>query len=243
MIGKIRAVFFIFSIYFYMALLGTIAAPFAIFSRNATYFIMKLYCSGVFVMARLIVGIRVEVRGTPPSGGEIVVSKHQSFLDIMMIFKSVPRAKFIMKREILYTPIIGLYAKRIGSAPVQRGAKGKAIKQMMDAIEKDQHDPGQLIIFPQGTRVPPGGHLPYKIGAGVLYNGLEKPCIPAATNVGVFWPKKFLNIKPGLAVLEYLPEIPAGKPIKAFMTEIEDTIETASDALMAESGFTKDSKS
>lgn len=237
MIRMFRAILFIFLIYLWMAVLGILGAPFAIYSRDNTYRIMKLYCSGVFLIARLIVGIRVEIRGTPPTGGQIVVSKHQSFLDIMMIFRAVPRAKFIMKREILYTPIIGAYASRVGSAPVKRGAKGKAIKQMMQSIENDSADPGQLVIFPQGTRVPPGQQKKYKIGAGALYDGLHKPCIPAATNVGVFWPKNFLRIKSGLAVLEFLPEIPAGKPIEDFMTEIEDTIESHSNRLMAEAGF------
>jgi 1-acyl-sn-glycerol-3-phosphate acyltransferase len=239
MIAKIRAILFIFTIYLYMALLGTLAAPYAMISRNNTYNVLKFYCKSVFFFARWIVGIKVEIRGTPPEGGEIVVSKHQSFLDILMIFNALPRPKFIMKREILYTPFIGVYAKRVGSAPVKRGAKGAAIKQMLASIEQDKDDPGQLVIFPQGTRVLPGDYKPYKIGAGALYEGLKKDCIPAATNVGLFWPKNFVNIRSGRAVVEFLPVIPAGKPIANFMKEIEQTIETESDRLMAEGGSRK----
>ncbi len=239
MISKIRAVLFIFVIYSFMALLGIIAAPYAMISRDKTYNMLKFYCRGVVFFARWIIGITVEIRGEPPKGHEIIVSKHQSFLDILVIFNAVPRPKFIMKREILYTPFIGFYAKRVGSAPVKRGAKGAAIKQMLASIEDDKGDPGQLVIFPQGTRVPPGDYKPYKIGAGALYTGLNKVCIPVATNVGVFWPKKFLNIRAGHAVVEFLPAVPAGKPIAEFMAEIEKTVESHSNRLMAEGGYRK----
>ena len=51
-----------------------------------------------------MVGLRTEVRGTPPTEEVIVASKHQSFLDIIMIFSAVPAAKFIMKRDARYSP-------------------------------------------------------------------------------------------------------------------------------------------
>ena len=58
-----------------------------------------------------------------------------------------------------------------------------------------------------------------------------------AVNVGVFWPKRGIYRKPGLAVIEFLPAIPAGKPVAEFTVELENLVETASDRLMAEAGF------
>jgi len=55
-----------------------------------------------------------------------------------------------------------------------------------------------------------------------------------ATNVGMFWPRHSLYRKPGLAVVEFLPRIPAGKEPRAFLAELEGVIEPASDKLMAE---------
>ena len=97
--------------------------------------------------------------------------------------------------------------------------------------------PGQLIIFPQGTRAAPGAQMPYKIGTGVLYEQTEQDCVPAATNVGVFWPRHGILRKPGVAVVEFLPTIKAGKPVKAFMAELEVAVETASNSLMEDAGF------
>jgi 1-acyl-sn-glycerol-3-phosphate acyltransferase len=142
-----------------------------------------------------------------------------------------------MKQELRWAPILGLYAMRIGSTPVNRGARSKAMKDMLARVGKSGSAARQLVIYPQGTRVLPGAFLPYKVGAGVLYERLGNPCVPAATNVGVFWPKHGIYRKPGLAVVEFLPEIAVGKPVPEFMAELERDIEAASDRLMAEAGF------
>ena len=98
-------------------------------------------------------------------------------------------------------------------------------------------EPGQLIIYPQGTRVAPGATQPYKVGTGLLYEQLGQPCYPVATNVGVFWPKRGILRKPGLAVVEFLPPIAPGLPVPEFMARLEAEVETHSNRLMAEAGF------
>ena len=98
-------------------------------------------------------------------------------------------------------------------------------------------EPRQLVIYPQGTRVAPGARRPFKIGAGVLYDRLGSTCVPAATNAGVFWGRRSLYRRPGLAVVEFLPPIPPGLEVPLFMARIESEVEAASDRLMREAGF------
>ena len=181
-----------------------------------------------------MVAFRCEVRGTPPKSEVLIAAKHQSFLDIMMIFHAVPAGKFIMKRELLWTPIIGIYAKRLGCVPVARGKRGAAIQKMVDDVEAGRVDPGQLIIYSQGTRVAPGEHKPYKVGTYVLYEQLGQPCAPVATNVGLFWPRKGILRRPGLAVVEFLPEMEHGLGREAFLTQLEEQVEARSNALLDE---------
>jgi 1-acyl-sn-glycerol-3-phosphate acyltransferase len=228
---------FIIQMYLAMVVLAVIFTPFAIFSRDAAYLAMHSYCRWVAFSARVLVGLRSEVRGAVPTGEVLVAAKHQSFLDIILIFGALPRAKFIMKRELIYAPILGQYALRIGCVPVDRGKRGAAIEKMKSDVARGTAHPGQLIIYSQGTRVAPGVKRPYKVGTGLLYEQLGQPCVPVATNVGVFWPRRSILRKRGLAVVEFLPAIPPGKPIPAFMTELERTVEAASDRLMAEAGF------
>lgn len=230
----IRSLIFNASIYVMMLVYSILFFPFALFSRAWAFRACHAWCAYVLWAARWMLGLKTEVRGTPPTGEVVIAAKHQSFLDIIMIYHAVPRGKFIMKRELMYAPLLGQYALRLGCVPVNRGKRGAAIEKMKRDVEKGNAEPGQLIIYPQGTRVAPGVKKPYKVGTGVLYEQLGQPCVPVAANVGHFWPKRGFLRKPGTAVVEFLDPIPPGRPVKEFMKELEEAVETRSDALLAE---------
>ena len=144
-----------------------------------------------------------------------------------------------MKRELIYAPLLGWYSLRVGCIPVDRGKRGQAVKKMKADVEKGRADPGQLVIYPQGTRVAPDDKKPYKAGTGILYEQLGQPCVPVATNIGHFWPKRGFLRKAGTAVVEFLDPIPPGLGIKPFMAKLEEDVETNSDRLLAEARGTK----
>jgi 1-acyl-sn-glycerol-3-phosphate acyltransferase len=228
---------FIIQMYLAMAVLAIVFAPWALFSRHGARVACKSFCRWVIFTLRLLCGLKSEVRGIPPTGEAVIAAKHQSFLDIILIFNAVPAGKFIMKRELMFAPFLGQYALRIGCVPVNRGKRGAAIQKMKADVAKGTAEPGQLIIYPQGTRVAPGASKPYKVGTGLLYEQLAQPCYPVATNVGVFWPKRGILRKPGLAVVEFLDPIPPGLKVQDFMARLETDVETQSNHLMAEAGF------
>ncbi len=237
MLQWLRSLVYVIQIYVAMLVLGIVFAPYAIASPKGARVACKTYCRWCFWTARWMIGLRGEVRGEVPTGEVLIAAKHQSFLDILLIFEALPTAKFIMKKELLWTPVIGIYAKRLGCVPVDRGKRGQAIDKMVRDVEAGRAEPGQLIIYSQGTRVAPGDRKPYKVGTGVLYEQLGQPCVPAATNVGVFWPRKGILRKPGVAVVEFLPEIAPGMERGAFMAHLEEVVEGRSNALMQEAGF------
>ena len=228
---------FIIQMYLAMAVIALVWSPWALFSRNGAYSACKTYSRWVFFTLRILCDVRCEVRGTPPTDEALVAAKHQSFLDIMMIFVAVPRGKFIMKRELIYAPFLGQYAWRLGCVFVNRGKRGQAIAKMKADVAAGAAHPGQLIIYSQGTRVAPGVKVAYKVGSGLLYEQLGQPCVPVATNVGVFWPKRGILRKPGVAVVQFLPPIAPGLPVADFMARLETEVETASDRLLVEAGF------
>ncbi|MFZ9199391.1 MAG: lysophospholipid acyltransferase family protein [Paracoccaceae bacterium] len=233
----VLSLIFIVQMYLAMAVVAIGFAPFALFSRAAAVNACHVYCQWVIFSLRILCGLRCEVRGTPPSDEVVIAGKHQSFLDIILIYSAVPRGKFIMKRELMWTPFLGQYARRIGCVPVNRGKRGAAIAKMKADVMAGTEFPGQLIIYPQGTRVAPGVKRPYKVGTGLLYEQLGQPCVPVGTNVGVFWPKRSILRKPGLAVVDFLPRIEPGLPVAEFMERLEGMVEQSSNALMAEAGF------
>ncbi len=233
----LRSLVFVIVIYAWMAVLGILFFPYALLTKRGALSACKLYARSVIWMAGWMVGIKGEVRGIVPKDEVMIAAKHQSFFDILLIFNAIPHGKFIMKRELLWTPVIGLYAKRLGCIPVDRGRKGTAIAKMVKDVATEFSEPGQLVIYPQGTRVAPGAKKPYKVGSAILYDGLGMPCVPVAANVGVFWPRTGIMRKPGRAVVEFLDPIAPGVPRADFMAQLESAVETQSDLLMKEAGF------
>lgn len=232
----LRALVFDVQMYLAMALLAIVFTPWALIDRRGAHAGIRVYARYVRLSARLIVGLRSEVRGTVPVGEVLIAAKHQSFFDILIICSVVPRPKFIMKRELVRMPILGWYALRIGCVPVDRGKRGAAVTGMLRDVEAGRAAPGQLVIYPQGTRVAPGVAMPYKVGTAVLYQASGQPCVPAATNVGAFWPRSGVMRRPGRAVVEFLDPIPPGLDQAAFLARLEGVIERRSDALLREAG-------
>ena len=232
----IRSIIFLIYTYGGMAIIGILCAIPALRSKDAAYKAMKFYCRYVFWGAKHLVGITFEVRGDVPTDHVVVASKHQSFLDVMIHAYYLPRFTFVMKEELKWAPFLGFYAMRIGVAPVKRGKGGKSVEQMMSGISKNTEF-NQLVIYPQGTRVPPGVKKPYKIGAGVIAQRTGRPVVLAATNVGLFWPKKGIMKYPGHAVVQYYERAPEGLEPEPFMNHLEKRIEEETAKLLKEAGF------
>lgn len=233
----LRSLLFAAQMYLVLPLLALVFLPFAFFNRRLVYVYVKTYARYCRWSLAWMVGLKTEVRGEIPTDECLIASKHQSFLDVILIISVAWQPRVIIKRELHYLPVFRFFGSRMGNVPVNRGTRGKAIAKMKADVESGKNLPGQLLIYPQGTRTAPGAKAPYKIGTGLLYEQTEMDCVPAATNVGVFWPKRGVYRKQGTAVLEFLPRIEAGKPRGEFMAEMEQVIEAASDKLMAEAGF------
>jgi len=233
----LRSFLFAAQMYLLMPLVALVFFPFALFDRRMAYVFVKSYARYCRWSLGWMTGLKTEVRGEIPTDVCLIASKHQSFLDVLLILSVAWQPRVIVKREVHYLPVFRFFGSRIGNVPVNRGTRGKAISKMKSDVESGKNLPGQLLIYPQGTRTAPGQKAPYKIGAGLLYEQTEMDCVPAATNVGIFWPKRGVYRKQGVAVVEFLPKIKAGMPRDEFMAEMEQVIESASDRLMAEAGF------
>lgn len=233
----LRSLVYVGQIYAMMLVIGLLWLPWALVSRRGARHACKSWIAWALWTARWMIGLRCEIRGEVPQGEVVVAAKHQSFLDAMLIFRAVPRGRYIMKHSLIYAPIVGIYGLRVGCIPVRRGQRAQAITKMQADVAAGRREGGQVLIYPQGTRVAPGAQMPYKIGAGVLAEQLQQPLVPVACNVGLFWPRKGILRNPGLAVIEFLPPIEPGLPPKEAVAQLEHVIEAASDRLMAEAGF------
>ena len=234
----ILSLIFVIQMYLSLAVISISYFPYAIVSPKGAQAACRSFGRWVTFSAKWLVGITSEIRGKVPDTGVLIASKHQSFFDIILLFSTLRTPRFVMKSELRFVPFLGYYALRIGCVPINRGKRGAAIAKMLADVQSGYTPEGQLIIYPQGTRVPPGVYMPYKVGSAILYKQLGQDCVPVATNVGLFWPKRGIYRTPGHAVLEFMAPIAAGEKTHDFMEKIEDVIENQSNKLMKEAGFT-----
>ncbi len=115
-----------------------------------------------------------------------------------------------MKAELLKIPLYGWFCAKFGMIPIQRETGPSALRQMLKAARDRAADNRQILVFPEGTRRPPGAPPDYKPGILLLYDALKLPCVPVALNSGHFWPRDSYMRRPGKIVVEILPPLPAG---------------------------------
>lgn len=229
--------------YLYIALativLGIWGLPQGLRGRAQASHVATVWLRQMLGAARVILGVRIEYRGTPPAGDCLIAAKHQSFLDILALAQACPRRAFVMKRAVLNVPIMGWFARKVGCIPIDRARGKEAMKQIITEVQANMDSPdglGQLIFYPEGTRTRPGTSLPYKHGVGSVQRATGLPIVPVAVNCGMFWPKRGFPIRGGTTVIEFLPVLPAGERSSAIAEILQDRIETASLRLYAEAG-------
>lgn len=220
-------------IYFFAFLAWTVFSavvylPLLITQRTALVAV-RLWVGGIMVLARLIVGITCRIKGREhlPAGPIIVAAQHQSSFETYRMFTALERPIFILKRELVWIPLIGWYMQRAGFVPIDRGAAAGAMRKMLRETKAALDAGRQVILYPEGTRVPVGETYPYRPGIAALYAYLKAPVIPMALNTGYFWGKTRILKMPGEIVFRFLPALPGDLDKDAFMSELRQRLESA----------------
>ena len=233
----LRSLLFTAWLYLSMPIFAIGLSPALLMPHRFAMGVVKLWARTALFGLRWIAGVKVEVRGlrNMPSGAALVASKHQGMLDVVALLALLPDACFVMKKELMPLPFFGWFAWKTGMIPVDRAGHAKALKDMTRQARDRLSQGRQIVIFPEGTRKPPGAEPDYKPGIAALYRDLDSPCWPIATNSGVHWPAHGFKRYPGTIVFEFLPPIPPGLKRAEFMTELQTRLEAASTALLTPS--------
>jgi 1-acyl-sn-glycerol-3-phosphate acyltransferase len=213
--------------------LNVACLPLLVFPRRATVWAANKWAQLLLFGLDHIVGLKMEVRGSAPRGAALVAAKHFSMWETIALLALLDAPAIVIKRELLWIPLYGWYAIKQGMIPIDRSGRASAIRRMHEAAKRAMNDGQPIVIFPEGTRKKPGAPPDYKPGVAALYSLLGLPCIPLAHNSGLFWRGWFLR-KPGTVVVEFLEPIAPGLKRRAFMTELQTRLETATNALLKE---------
>jgi 1-acyl-sn-glycerol-3-phosphate acyltransferase len=190
--------------------------------------------SNIFLM-RVICNIKVEFRGVEkiPRGPLIVASKHQSMWETISLLRFFEAPFFVIKRELKFIPIFGLFMIKTDMVAIDRSKGGRALLAVLRRAEEEVRRGRQFVIFPEGTRTAPGAPPQYKAGVGMVYVDCGVPVLPVALNSGLFWPRRTFMRYPGTLVVEFLDPIPPGLTRDEFLTRVENVIEEATNRIVA----------
>jgi 1-acyl-sn-glycerol-3-phosphate acyltransferase len=198
-------------------------------TRRSTMAAIRTWVRGIRFLARTICGItfRVEGRENIPAGPCIIAAQHQSSFETYEMFLEFDTPVYVLKRELIYIPLIGWYMQRAGLVHIDRGAGASAMRKMLREAQDELAAGNQVILFPEGTRVKPGQSVPYKPGVAALYAHCDVPVIPMALNTGYTWGKTRILKRPGEIVFRYLPALPKGLSRDTMLAELRARIEAA----------------
>jgi 1-acyl-sn-glycerol-3-phosphate acyltransferase len=234
--APLRSLLFNFAFYLWTASILILGLPILLLPYPATYGFGRFWVRVSLWLLKHLIGLDHQARGLDHllKGRAIYAVKHQSAWDTLIFALYLHLPAYVLKRELIYLPLFGLYLLRAGMIPVDRQGRAGALKRMLAAARRRRDEGRDLLIFPEGTRVPVGKQRPFHPGVAALYGHLDMPVVPVALNSGLFWGRRAFNKRPGRITLEFLPAIEPGLPRKAFMSELEQRLETACQRLAEE---------
>ena len=224
----LRSLLFNFFLYMGITFVFLIAIPTLFLPSKFTLVFGKFLGHYVILIVRIFLNTRVEVKGKnniPKEEKYFVASAHQSMFETFALQAVLKYPVFILKKELLKIPLFGQYLKKIKSIEIIRGTTTKENLNFFDKIAKVvKEEDRPLLIFPQGTRVRVNDKVPFKKGAGRIYESLNVPCVPIALNSGKVWPKNGIKKYPGKITVSFLEPIKPGLNKDEFIKNLETKI-------------------
>ena len=181
-------------------------------------------------LARVLVGITYRVEGIEhlPNEPAVILSKHQSAWETIVFQQIFPPLSFVLKKNLLYIPFFGWGLALFSPIAIDRAAGREALKQIETQGRARLKSGFWVLIFPEGTRMPPGEAGKFQIGGAWLAAKAGVPVVPVAHNAGRYWPKNGFLKYPGEIVVRIgAPIATNGRKATQVMAESENWIEAA----------------
>jgi len=172
--------------------------------------------------------LKHEVQGLEhiSEGPAIVFAKHQSTWETIALQSIFPLQVWVAKRELMWLPFFGWGLALMKCIAIKRGTGRAAIKQLVQQGKARLDEGIWIVIFPEGTRIPPGQKGEYRIGGAILAQKTGYPIVPVAHNAGEYWPRRSFIKQPGVIQVRVgAPISTAGKSAQQILEEASGWIE------------------
>lgn len=194
------------------------------------YQMIMLFNRSMVALLKIVCGVNYKIEGLeniPKDTAVIVLSKHQSTWETLMLPTLFNDSAIILKKELLWVPFFGWGLAIVDPIAIKRSDKSIAMQQVIQQGKLCLDKGRSILVFPEGTRIPYGKIGNYRLGGARLAVNTSYPVIPVAHNAGKFWPRRKLIKTPGTI------QMVIGKPIDTknrkaedVMAEVKNWIET-----------------
>lgn len=196
--------------------------------RRVTYAFVLAWVDGVLWSLSRLCGIDYVVEGREhlPKEPSIVLLKHSSAWETLAQLKILPRQTWVLKRELLWVPVLGWVLPLLKPIAINRKGGSSAVQQVLEQGQQRLRDGLWVCIFPEGTRVPVGQTRRYGLSGALLAQVTQRPIVPVAHNAGELWPRRGWLKRPGTVRVVIGPPLStAGKDPRAINEEAQRWIE------------------
>ena len=170
---------------------------------------------------------RIEGLENLPPGNHIALWKHSSSWETIAMSLVFPRQVWVLKRELTWVPAMGWGIRQVHAIAIDRKSGHSAVSQVVAQGKERLAEGDWIIIFPEGTRMPPGQTRRYGVSGALLAAEAGKLLVPVAHNAGSFWPRRGLRKKPGtIRVIIGKPVAAAGRDPREVNQEVQSWVET-----------------
>jgi 1-acyl-sn-glycerol-3-phosphate acyltransferase len=215
-----------YALYFYgvTTLFVVVGWPWRVMCPQRVLPLARAWAGTVLAGLRPICGITLHITGRehlPATGPALLASQHQSAFDTLVWMVQLARPAYIMKQELTRLPLFGSLLVPAGMIAVDRKGGAAALKRLLLDVTRARDEDRQIVIFPEGTRVPPGGRVKLQPGIAAIAGRLDLPVLPVATDSGICWQRSPLGRTPGIIHIAIGPPIPAYTPRADMLHAIE----------------------
>ena len=171
---------------------------------------------------RHLLGIVIREEGRQADGPVLYAVKHESFFEALDTPNLFARAAIFAKAELFRIPGWGRVGRAYGLIPVERTEGARTLRRMVTEARKYIAEGRQLVIFPEGTRVPHGEKPPLRSGFAGLYKLLGLPVVPVAVDSGQLYHR--LWKRRGTITVRFGEAIPPGLPRETIEARVHEAI-------------------
>lgn len=189
----------------------------------AAYRVISCWAKFVAWWLRLCCGLRYRVHGLHNLAGRpaVLMAKHQSAWETIVFQDFLPPHTWVLKRELLFIPFFGWGLAAARPVAINRARTAGALAQLLEQGAARLQSGLHVVVFPEGTRMPPGRSGKHNPGGAWLAAKSGADIIPVAHNAGRFWPRRSFTKSPGTITVHIGPRIKtAGRKPRALSEEV-----------------------